>query len=180
MSDAVRMRYVQALVRRATGQPEAVRRLLQQKANACLAELSPPTGADPVPRHDHRHGFPKTAATLSPLAQLNQAIRSAHASSEPDARPELASVRSFRRAWSRKRSQEHLATAIARKPANAGPINSHVLVLDALAMMQELSPDYLRRFLGQVEALQWLEQARDKAPQKPPKRATTGTVRRNK
>jgi hypothetical protein len=54
--------------------------------------------------------------------------------------------------------------AIARKPANAGPLNSHVLVLQALGMMQTLSPEYLRRFLAHVEALQWLELAQGKYP----------------
>jgi hypothetical protein len=171
MSDAVRMRFVEALSRRAKGQPEAVQRILEAKANACRAALSPFTAGDPVPGHDHKPDLSKKAATLSPLAQLNQHIRNARPTAETHVHGELANVRRFRRAWSHKRSQDHLATAIARKPANAGPINSHVLVLEALAMMQELSPDYLRRFMGQLEAVQWLERAREKPLQKPAKAA---------
>jgi hypothetical protein len=47
--------------------------------------------------------------------------------------------------------------------------------------MRELSPDYLRRFLSQVESLQWLERARELhvpaqakpgKPAKPPRRAS--------
>jgi Protein of unknown function (DUF2894) len=53
--------------------------------------------------------------------------------------------------------------ALARKPAQAGPLNSHVLVLQALELMRELSPDYLRHFLAHVESLQWLERSRDVA-----------------
>jgi hypothetical protein len=47
--------------------------------------------------------------------------------------------------------------------------------------MQELSSDYLRRFLGHVEAMQWLEQGREKPIQKPVKNAkSVGPARRNK
>ena len=44
-------------------------------------------------------------------------------------------------------------SAVSRKPANAGPLNSHLLVLHSLGMLGELSDAYLRRFLVQVESL---------------------------
>ncbi len=153
--DPVRFRYLEALARRLPGQPEPVRRLLQDKLRAAvadyaarLAQAQPPV-AQPVP------------AACAPLAQLNQSIRAARGAGAHD---ELASVRRFRRAWSRSRSLDQVQQAAARKPANAGPLNSHVLVLQSLALMGELSPDYLRRFLVQVESLQWLELARAKYP----------------
>ncbi|ROZ77643.1 DUF2894 domain-containing protein [Ramlibacter sp. WS9] len=111
-------------------------------------------------------------AGSSPLAQLNHYIRSARAAAHEktplldetlDER-ELLSARRFRQAWEACRTHDDVEEAIARKPANAGPLNSHVLVLQALGMMQTLSPEYLRRFLAHVEALQWLELARDKYP----------------
>jgi hypothetical protein len=34
-----------------------------------------------------------------------------------------------------------------------------MLVLRSLALMQDISPDYLRRFVSQVETLLWLEKA---------------------
>ena len=55
------------------------------------------------------------------------------------------------------REVEH---AVARGPAQAGPLNSHALVLRSLERLRELSPAYLRRFLGHVETLQWLQDAR--------------------
>ena len=40
-----------------------------------------------------------------------------------------------------------------------------MLVLRALAAMRQLSPDYLRRFLGQLDTLLWLEAAQqEQAP----------------
>lgn len=94
------------------------------------------------------------------LAQVSPTVQGA----ELAGREELASVRRFRRAWSRGRSQEQLALATLRKPAQAGPLNSHALVLESLALMQALSPDYLRHFMVHVETLQWLEGAREALP----------------
>jgi hypothetical protein len=145
--DPARFHFLEALARRLAGQPEAVRRLLQQKLQAGVANY-----AERVAQEQQGVASKPTAkprAVCAPLAELNQSLRK-----EPG---ELASVRRFRRAWSSSRSLDQVAQAASRKPANAGPLNSHVLVLDALALMGELSPDYLRRFLVQVESLQWLD-----------------------
>jgi len=48
--------------------------------------------------------------------------------------------------------------ASQRAPDNAGPLNSHMLVLRTLGLMRELSPHYLRRFLSHTETLLWLDQ----------------------
>jgi hypothetical protein len=67
-----------------------------------------------------------------------------------------------------------------RKPANAGPLNSHALVLQTLSLMRDLSPDYLRRFVAGVEALQWLERASEQLPREAAKAARRGTRARTK
>jgi hypothetical protein len=74
----------------------------------------------------------------------------------------------FREAWSRIAAEDQVAEAVERGPTNAGPLNSHMLVLRTLSLLRDLSPDYLRRFLSQMETLQWLEQASQTiAPVKP-------------
>ncbi|HYD76432.1 DUF2894 domain-containing protein [Ramlibacter sp.] len=102
------------------------------------------------------------------LAELNAYIRRLRAARRGDADApdpdELASARRFREAWDRHRTMDQLQQAVARTPANAGPLNSHALVLRALERMGELSPDYLRRFMAQVETLQWLERAAEQVP----------------
>lgn len=95
-----------------------------------------------------------------PLAELNAYIRTVTRSPEG----ELASVRRFRQAWESGRTLDRLEQAQAKSPANAGPLNSHALVLRSLGLMQELSTDYLRRFLVHAETLQWLEKAREQHP----------------
>jgi hypothetical protein len=122
----------------------------------------------------------------APLAQLNQYIQtlkqdgidhrpdsgfgSGLASSlvsDVGASSEMASVRRFREAWSKNAAQDQVDQAVVRGPANAGPLNSHMLVLRSLALMRKLSPDYLRRFLSQVDTLLWLDQVNHKlAPAK--------------
>ncbi|MBL0422903.1 DUF2894 domain-containing protein [Ramlibacter sp. AW1] len=103
----------------------------------------------------------------APLQELNQYIRQVRATDEadprsPSQRPELASVQRFRQDWTRSRAQAQVERAASRRPANAGPLNSHALVLQSLALMRELSPEYLRHFLLHVESLQWLEDARQR------------------
>jgi len=119
----------------------------------------------------------------SPLAELNAYIRSARAArlgvseAQAEAQEELASVRRFRRAWESGRTLDQLEQALARSPANAGPLNSHALVVRSLGLMGELSTDYLRRFLVHAQALQWLEKAREKYPRegnKPSRPSATG------
>ena len=119
----------------------------------------------------------------SPLAELNAHIRRVRAEAAVPLEPgevhdedELRSVRRFRRRWKGVEALEQLAHATARQPANAGPLNSHVLVLRSLALMRELSPEYLRRFLVQIEALQWMERAVERLP----KEAAKGTAAKAK
>jgi hypothetical protein len=159
--DAARFGYLEALARRIPAQPAPVRERLEQKLEIGLSEFMQRVAARaPAPR--------KKPTSTTPLAQLNAYIRGLRAASpEGQAGDELASARAFRQAWEKTRALERVQQALARKPANAGPLNSHALVLRSLDVLRELSPDYLRRFVAQVETLQWLEQARDSLPRKP-------------
>lgn len=123
----------------------------------------------------------------SPLADLNAHIRRVRTEAAEPLQPgevhdeeELRSVRRFRRMWKGVEALEQLAHATARQPANAGPLNSHVLVLRSLALMRELSPEYLRRFLVQIEALQWMERAVERLPKEAAKAAATKAGKRVK
>ena len=91
---------------------------------------------------------------LSPLARLNQHMATL---SPPGA--ELRSVQAFRDSWARIAAENEVTKAVQRGPENAGPLNSHMLVLRTLGVLQTLSPDYLRRFVAHADALLWLDQA---------------------
>lgn len=72
---------------------------------------------------------------------------------------ELKALKHFRSTWTQLGAERQLTRSLAKAPGNPGPLNSHLLVLRSLQRMQELSPDYLHRFISHVEALLWLEQA---------------------
>jgi hypothetical protein len=62
-------------------------------------------------------------------------------------------VEQFRQQLGKISVQKQVTQAIAQAPQNAGPINSHMLVLRSLGLMRDISPDYLNRFMGYVDTL---------------------------
>lgn len=73
-------------------------------------------------------------------------------------RDELKAVRQFRNTWAKLSAGQQLNRALDQAPKNAGPINSHMLVLRSLALMRDISPDYLNRFMAYADALLCLDQ----------------------
>ncbi len=73
-------------------------------------------------------------------------------------RPELKTLRNFRNTWSKLSADKQVAQALEQAPANAGPINSHMLALRSLALMRDISPDYLNRFMSYADTLLCLDQ----------------------
>ena len=88
-------------------------------------------------------------------------------------RPELKTLRYFRNTWSTLSADRHVTQAIEQGPENAGPINSHRLVLRSLALMRDISPDYLSRFVSYVDTLLWLDQADGRHRPRPGKQLAT-------
>ncbi|RZJ02229.1 MAG: DUF2894 domain-containing protein [Haliea sp.] len=154
--DPVRRFYREALSRRALHAEGKLQQLLQARLDAKQqhrAHAAAPMAAIP----------PAASPHAAPLTGLNDHIRQAAQPAgagtpgNPAPRGELSSVRRFRQVWSRIAAADQVDRSLERGPANAGPLNSHMLVLRSLALMQALSPDYLRRFMSQVESLLWLE-----------------------
>ena len=172
--DPVRFHYLEVLSGRLHAQPEAVRRILQGRLDAALAHYQDrlrlvqanASSTTPVPQSP---GTQEACGTgLARLVALNRDLnRLDLADLDPGARDpgmtvkqrtEMKSVRQFKTAWSRNRAQDQVTLAVAQGPDNAGPLNSHNLVLRSMALMRSLSPDYLQRFLSHAESLLWLDQ----------------------
>ena len=178
--DPVRMYYIESLWQRTQVAPPGVQRLLaarlQQAVADCRASWPRTQAAAPKPVRPgaaatRRAPVPAAPSPApSPLAALNQHIRSraqgstAGTASAPMAgtAPDMKSVQRFRDVWSHIAAEQQVSRAIVQGPENAGPLNSHRLVLRSLALMRSLSPDYLRRFLEHADALLWLDQAQQK------------------
>lgn len=84
-----------------------------------------------------------------------------HGGSAIGLRTELQTTQYFRETWSKLSVGKRVTHALDQAPQNAGPLNSHRLVLRSLATMREISPDYLSRFTSYVDTLLALDQ-RDK------------------
>ena len=99
-------------------------------------------------------------------AHLDQASRRARASlgnasgaEGATTWPPLRSAQRFHETWALVSAETEVVRAEQRAPDNAGPLNSHRLVLHTLSQLRALSPEYLQAFLAQAETLLWLEQA---------------------
>lgn len=91
---------------------------------------------------------------------------------------ELKTTRNFRNTWSKLSAEKQVARALDQAPKNAGPINSHMLVLRSLALMRDIAPDYLNRFTSYADTLLWLDQADREKPAILKKRLTVNTKKR--
>lgn len=179
--DPVRFRYLEVLSQRLPTAPPAVQRILADKLDAGLkacAERCQQTRQAP------RAEAPRPAQA-SPLRQLNEHIQnlqqgqlgveeSPRWEGELQDPHEMKSLRLFRETWAKMAAQDQVNKAVDRAPDNAGPLNSHRLVLRSLGLMRDLSPDYLRRFLSQLDALLWLEQVQQQLAVGEPKSARRG------
>lgn len=148
---ALRQRHLEALERRAAGQPAAVQRLLQARLQQ-LRSTSTPAPALATP-----------ASRRAPLADLLAHIAQ-HSGSA--AALELKAVRDYRSTWARLGVQRRLSQSLTNVPDNAGPLNTQRLLHQALTVLDETAPAYLQRLVQQVEALLALEQLRAPAPPK--------------
>jgi hypothetical protein len=162
------------------GQREAVQQRLRQRLDALPTRAATPlTQGTP-----QRPPGPSALALLN--AELAQRAGTAATAGGEGAQanaplPELASVRRFGQTWAKVATEQQMIEALARAPKNAGPLNSHRLMLRALTQMRSLSPDYLRHFLAQMEALLWVEEVVARLPKPAAKgKGSAGRVVRRK
>jgi hypothetical protein len=168
-----------ALARRTQAAPADVQAVLVPKLQTVWADLAQrcaqPPGWRAAPAATTE---PRPAP--GPLAALTQHLHArAHAQTQAaspvgsglmadgDPATDSPSVQRFRETWAHIATEHQVARAAARAPDNAGPLNSHMLVLRSLALMQDLSPDYLRRFVSHLDTLLWLEKTSPQAVSQP-------------
>jgi hypothetical protein len=105
--------------------------------------------------------MPTQTPLTSPLAQLLQDMApssgQSHSPKPHAGRSESPRIEQLRKQLGQLSVQKQVTQALAQAPQNAGPINSHSLVLRALGLMRDVSPDYLNRFMGYVDTLLCLD-----------------------
>ncbi|HEY8905673.1 MAG TPA: DUF2894 domain-containing protein [Rhodoferax sp.] len=123
----------------------------------------------------------------TPLGELTQQLVQ-HRSPEADARlnrnagirPALNNTQFFRNTWAKLSIDKRVTQALGQAPKNAGPINSHLLVLRSLALMRDISPDYLNRLTAYVDALLCLDELEQQKSTPPRKTTDVETAKKNK
>jgi len=166
--DPVRFRFIETLARRTADLQGAARDVLDGRLAQALADyearLAQAAGESGQPVASEELTGSSPLAEL--LALIGQPVPEDPAGSidkiglrHVEAPGELKSMRYFRSTWSKLSVDKQLAQALEKAPENAGPLNSHHLVLQSLRQMRDISPAYLKRFMSYVDALFWLDQA---------------------
>lgn len=173
--DPLRWHQLNALARRTQATPAEVQAVLAPRLNASLnawlgaLQAEGALRPDPQPATAMAIASPPQPGPLATLTHHLQAARQAQHQASPPVGSGLLpdsghpgdspSLLRFRETWAHMAAETQVARAASRAPDNAGPLNSHMLVLRSLALMQAASPHYLRRFLSHVDTLLWLERA---------------------
>ncbi|MET0550203.1 MAG: DUF2894 domain-containing protein [Xanthomonas sp.] len=147
----------------------AVRSAQPSPLAALLAQYRPATAATTAHNGQDTHGGahvdPDTDTSEATSAIDADAAAPSHSPAASAAArlaaPQLPAVEDARRLWTELRSRSQLRQSLQPAPADAGPLNSGVLVHRALALMRTLSPGYLQHFLSYVDALSLLQQLQE-------------------
>ncbi len=169
--DPVGWHYIQVLAERSRTQTGPVQALLQAKLQQALAQLQTRLLAPPNPRLLNPRGTPSPLSAL--LQDMAAPTTKRPLSPNGQGRLDNPRVEQFRRQLGKISVQKQVTQAIAQAPQNAGPINSHMLVLRSLGLMRDLSPDYLNRFMGYVDTLLFLDSPQ--TVKSPPKKAVAAS-----
>ena len=162
--DPLRFHFIEALARRTAATRGTARALLEGRlARAIDAYAARHEGGPGAAAHSPEADAPPApsplAGLLAHIAGQNRSAFAGPQSDSPAAPAELKALACFRDTWSKLRVDQQFHQALADEPENAGPLNSHFLVLRALRRMRDISPAYLQHFMAYADALLWLEQA---------------------
>ena len=191
-ADPPRFALMQALAQRAERFDGSVRQRLdarlQQLADAYAAQLaSPPPAAKPQPQVMEspmqqlllQFGDAPRADALASTPTTIAAREGGEAGVDSDIAP-LPVLDEFQQLWTRIRIDGLLRHCLEGLPEDAGPLHSSVLTYRAMALMREVSPEYLQHFVAYTDALSWLEQLHGSSNESTPASPTRKPARRKK
>ena len=162
--DAVGWHYIEALAKRSVEHSGPAQALLNEKLNKALVQFKSRLDAAPPPSGAAQQAPSPLAALLSDMALHAPVVQGGLTAPPGPAlkttawRAESPKVQQFKKQLSQISVQKQVRQAIAQAPQNAGPINSHMLVLRSLGLMRDASADYLSRFMAHVDTLMCLEE----------------------
>lgn len=155
--------------------PQAAADLLQQLQRGDIAAVK--QGLSKL--NSHVHGTP-LGELARHLAQHRPPEAEARLNGIAGIRPALKNTQFFRNTWAKLSVDKRVTQAIGQAPKNAGPINSHLLVLRSLALMRDISPDYLNRLTAYVDTLLCLDELEQQKSINPKKPTVAETAKKNR
>lgn len=168
-ADPVRFDILQALAARLGTHEGEARRLLETRLAGLMRAYERVLAQRPSSASGH------AAMPTSGLRELISALQArADHIPGPDAPAAPAQLTEARDTWARVRIDSQLRASLHDVPADAGPLNSGMLVHRALHLMRAASPGYLQYFIAYADTLSSLEQLQQAVA---PLTATTDTPR---
>ena len=172
--DPVRLHFLQRLAGRAKDQPSAVQQVIAAKLTRALAVFEARLAKVQEDANAAASNAAITAAAprpgpaAAPLSNLVRELTRRLALRENGGceqslqmatglHPESNATQYFRATWLQLSVNKRVTQALKQAPKNAGPINSHNLVLRSLALMRGISPEYLQHFTSYVDTLMCLD-----------------------
>jgi hypothetical protein len=149
-----RFRCIEALAQRTAGQRGAIREHLDKRLEDLIDAYASDLDQAALKTAEADGAEAGSEARSEGLAGLIGALPF------PAGYPELSILEELRETIAGLRAEDQLKRSLQSAPRNAGPINSHSLVHQALSLMQSISPEYLRKFLDQIDTFSWLDQLR--------------------
>jgi hypothetical protein len=151
------MHYLESLNKRLPQLEGEVQEIVRQKLTHALAEL---TARFEQAEQTSRSKLVKNLAPPTPSAPSLTALVHDLPAHSLGAAP----LSALRKNLSTLSVDKQVSQALRQAPQNAGPINSHMLMLRSLELLRELSPAYLQRFMTYADTLMVLEHAGMKKP----------------
>jgi hypothetical protein len=109
--------------------------------------------------NEQQISFSDMLSKIESKAVKNYQSHSQQQVNKKDQEAELKSFNSFKQFKGKYDTDKLVEQIITLRPANLGPLNSHMLLIKSLESMRDLSPQYLSRFMTYIDALLRLEDA---------------------
>lgn len=90
--------------------------------------------------------------------QPHPQVKNSTSDSVPFTASTLKSSVAYQQYQQKKRVDKFIDTACSETPENPGPLNPEILAIRLLNNINALSPEYINRYVGYFETLQWLQQ----------------------
>ena len=155
-ADPARFDILQALAARISAHQGEARRLLEARLAGLMRAYAEALAQRPPAAPAAKHA----TVAASGLRELVAALQP-RAGQFPDhdtPRMAPAMLTEARETWAQVRTDSQLRASLHDLPADAGPLNSGMLVHRALHLMRATSPGYLQHFIAYADTLSSLEQ----------------------